>query len=106
MSTTTEGVEQVARAACQHCHEMTVELSAAMDRIEVLIVERDMARGMAPKCGHVVVDAEELADLREAVAHAKEYIRSDRQMKREWKGWTLDEFDAACERLDTRKVSA
>lgn len=106
MSTTTEGVERVARTACQHCHEMTVELSAAMDRIEILIAERDIARAMIPKCGHVVVDVEELADLREAIAHAREYIRSDRQMKRERKGWTLDEFDAACERLDTRKVSA
>lgn len=47
MSTATEGVERVARTACQHCHEMTVELSAAMDRIEVLLVERDAARALA-----------------------------------------------------------
>jgi hypothetical protein len=41
------GVEQIARDACQSCHNMTVEMGAAMDRIEVLIVERDAARALA-----------------------------------------------------------
>jgi len=38
--------------------------------------------------------------MNEAIIHARNYIESDRKEKREWKGWTLDEFDAACERLD------
>lgn len=34
----------IAQRACQSCQVMTEELGAAMDRIEVLIVERDAAR--------------------------------------------------------------
>ena len=38
--------------------------------------------------------------MNEAITHARSYIEGDRKEGREWKGWTLDEFDAACERLD------
>lgn len=34
----------VAVSACQQCNLLTEEIGAAMDRIEVLIAERDMAR--------------------------------------------------------------
>lgn len=42
--------------------------------------------------------------MNEVIIHARNYIESDRKEKREWKGWTLDEFDAACERLDALRA--
>lgn len=50
--------------------------------------------------GFVPMKREELEALNRAVNHARQYIESDRQEKREWKGWTLDEFDQAIEDLD------
>lgn len=55
--------------------------------------------------GWITVDAEEWEELNHAFNHARNYIASDRQEGREWKGWTLDEFDAACERVDSIRAA-
>ena len=58
-----------------------------------------------PECAQVAVDAEEWEELNSALNHARNYIVSDRQDGREWKGWTLDEFDGACERIDSIRAA-
>jgi hypothetical protein len=55
--------------------------------------------------GTVLVDAGELEALNRAVGHARQYIESDKQEKRAWLGWTLDEFDQAIEDLDSLRAS-
>jgi soluble cytochrome b562 len=49
----------------------------------------------------ITVPKEEFEAMERAISRARQYIESDRMKKREWKGWTLDEFDQAIEDLDT-----
>jgi len=58
-----------------------------------------------PECAQVAVGVEEWEELNRAFNHARNYIASDRQEGCEQKGWTLDEFDAACERVDSIRAA-
>lgn len=70
--------------------ELVPVLEAARDEIKAL---KESAEGT------------ELEAMNRAINFARSYIESDRQEKREWKGWTLDEFDQACEDLDTIRAA-
>lgn len=55
----------VAVSACQQCNLLTEEIGAAIDRIEVLIAERDMARARNSELASMLIVEKRRADKAE-----------------------------------------